>query len=109
MRDSKLLLSLLREMAANPGGRVLFVRKYGMSEEEQARNHHLEQLMDADHAAQTGDYVRITSAGYDFIAAVDNNSESMSTFLDLIKKGHPYLRAAVGALAIFNKLSGGGD
>ncbi len=103
MRDPELLLELLRTMAADEFGRMNLATHMGMSKEEQNRVHHMEQLADAGHAEWyfgSNKFPRITSAGYDFIAAVDNNPRMMSAFLEHLKNGIPYLQAAGAAMSL---------
>ena len=103
MRDPELLLELLRAMAADEFGRMNLPTHLGMSKEEQNRVHHMEQLADAGHAdwyLGSNGLPRITSAGYDFIAAVDKNPKIMDTFLEQLKKGIPYLQAAAAAMSL---------
>ena len=103
MRDPDLLLSLLREMAEKPDGRLTSLRIYlGMGEEERRRKHHVEILADAGHVYWpcSKEHPRITSAGYDFLAAADNHPSCMSKFLDLVKNGIPYLTAVEVAMKL---------
>ena len=90
MRDPKLMLSLLRQMASDDYGRLTMPASFGMSAEEQRHRHHLELLIDAGRAEWTGrqmSIARITNAGYDFINAVDQGEEFINRFLNLINKG----------------------
>ena len=103
MRDPELLLSLLREMAEKPDGRLTTLRIHlGMSEAELRRKHHVEILADAGHVywSCSKKHPRITNAGYDFIAAADGHPSCMSKFLDLVKSGIPYLPAVEGAMKL---------
>ena len=90
MRDPKLMMSLLREMASDNYGRMMMPASIGMSAEEQRRRHHLELLIDAGRVEWTGpqkSMTRVTNAGYDFINAVNQGEEFLHRFLELIDKG----------------------
>ena len=103
MRDPELMLSLLREMAARDDGRIVAVLTFEPRVDAERRYHHLELLVDADHALWTSmGVVRITNAGYDFIAAVDHGEGVHKKFLALLERGLPYLPAAKGALEILD-------
>ena len=103
MRDPELLLELLRTMAADEFGRMNLPAHLSMSKEEQNRVHHMEQLADAGHAEWelgSNKFPRITSAGYDFIAALDKNPKIMGAFFDQLQKGIPYLQAVAAAMSL---------
>lgn len=76
-----------------------------MSENDIRKIHHMEMLVDAQHAEwPPNQFPRITSAGYDFIEAVDKNPSIMEKFLELSGKGMPYFRAAQAVIEATAKL-----
>ena len=67
MRDSELMLSLLREMARHSSGQIIMPNTMGADESFYRKRHHLELLIDDGYAEWTGpqeSIARITSAGY---------------------------------------------
>ena len=99
MRNPELLLQLLREMAAQPDGRIPMAFTIDGDE----RVHHMLLLKDAGHASWRGDTnPRITNAGYDFIEAYDKNPQAKQRFLDLWSKAVPYARAAKEAVELIS-------
>lgn len=102
MRNSELLIDLLRQMAEEPDGTIIFPLTMGMSDQDLAKHHHLELLADSGHAERksAGDLFRITNDGYDFLNAVENNEPAKSKFLELSSKGMPYLAAVTQVLAL---------
>ena len=102
MRDPELMLSLLREMAAQPDGRRAVYVALNMGEEARREVHHLEILTDAGHVewSEPRKLPRITNAGYDFIEAADKNEQCMAKFLYLLGKGIPYLSAVKFAMEL---------
>ena len=105
MRDSEMMVSLLREMEAEKGGRITIFWHMGMGEEELHRYHNVELLIDAGHAKWTGpqkSIVRITNDGYDFVHAFDANRSFRKKYLELFEKGFPYIRAVDKAMSLFS-------
>ena len=102
MRSDDLLLTLLREMASSPDGRMILFKAAGMDEERQRRYHHMELLADAGLAEwdEPKKNPRITNAGYDFIEAVDKNSQAMETFKKMLRDGVPLVQAVSAALSL---------
>ena len=87
MRDPELLLQLLREMAEQPNGRI----PMALTMDDDKRVHHMLLLVDTGLASWRGNlYPRITSAGYDFIAAYDKDPQARQKFWDLLEKAMPY-------------------
>ena len=108
MRDPDLMLSLLREMSEHSSGWVIMPATLGMSELEMHRRHQLELLIDSGHAVWTGpnrDIARITSAGYDFLAATENFEPVRERFLERINAGIPYLDAVRVAMDLLGRLT----
>lgn len=107
MRDPELLISMLREMSEQEGGFIAAPLVYGDQGEDLRRHHHADLLNDVGHAEWTSDSViRITSQGYDFIHAIDNQPEAKAKFLDLFGKGMDYLHAAIRAIELASKAAG---
>ena len=101
MRDPKLMISLLHEMAAEEFGRIATSYSYGMSIDEQKRYHHLELLVDTKHAEWVdGHFVRITNTGYDFINAIGQDQKYRDQFLDLFNRGMKFVDAAAKIIKI---------
>ena len=101
MRDPKLMISLLHEMAAEASGRIVTLYSYGMNNDEQNRYHHLELLIDAKHAEWVdGHFVRITNTGYDFINAIGQDQKYRDQFLDLFNRGMKFVDAAAKIIKI---------
>ncbi len=110
MRDSDLMLSLLREMANNPFGRIRAAMTAGMNEDEQRRVHHIELLVDAGHAEwETPGRrdVRITNAGYDFLNAVSQDETYKDQFADYFNRGMSFVEAARRIVDLVGKAAGG--
>lgn len=58
--------------------------------------HHLELLIDANHAHRVSrSEVRITNAGYDFLAAVEKDEKFKKMFHEYFGAGATYLDAAI--------------
>ena len=103
MRDSDLEVSLLREMANNPGFQVMSPAHLGMSEEELHRRHHLQLLIDDGYAEWTGpqhSIARITSAGHNRLAATDTTSVPSSVHINMEAKGNRNI--LIGNIGTFN-------
>ena len=95
MRDPELMLDLLREMAESADGRMMVVQRFGMSEDERKRIHHIEMLSDASHVDWLSDSMaRITNEGYDFLQAIQQGDTYRTKFIERINKGIEYVRVA---------------
>ena len=98
MRDPELLLKLLRQMANDPAGRIIVYPKLMDTSSETLRVlHHVDLLVDANHAMREPDgniYVRITNDGYDFLQAIDADPKYLKNFLDMLVNGATYINAA---------------
>ena len=112
MRDPELMLSLLQEMSEDNMGQLIVPMRIGMGVLEQRRHHHVALLVDAGHAAWTGDQysvARITNAGYDFLNAATNPTHGKrvwSRFVELFNSGVSYVRAAQTACEFAAKAMG---
>ena len=99
MRDPELLISLLREMSNIHTGKIPMIESFGMSESEQHRYHHAEQLVDAGHAVWNDpdkkNLLRITTAGHDFLSAIEEQPKAHNYFVELMNKGLPYVDVAL--------------
>ena len=107
MRDPELLIDLLKEMSDDDLGRMIVPLTMGADKNEFNRHHHAELLVDAGHADWTSmdqQVVRITNAGYDFLAAVDKQPKAKKRFLDLFNTGASYVQAALKAIELANSL-----
>ena len=97
MRDPELMLSLLKEMADDSYGRIMMPAHIGMSPEEQKRRHHVELLIDANHAewaSEQESIARITNTGYDFLNAIEQGETAKQRFVRLFNSGMRYVSAA---------------
>lgn len=95
MRDPELLVTLLRKMsvADDKSGRMFSSNTLDGRDPEE--RHHLELLIDAGQAEWISDHViRITSDGYDFLNAIDNDENTWKKLLEYLDKGIPYVIAA---------------
>ena len=103
MRDPELLITLLREMADRPDGRIVMAVTLGMSEEEQRRKLHIELLADAGLVEwyDTKKFPRITSAGFDFIEAINKRKGARERFLEVLDTGAPLLSAVSAVASLF--------
>ena len=110
MRDPDIMLSLLREMAKDPLGRIEASMTFDMDEDEQRRFHHIELLIDAGHAEWTarGQEARITNAGYDFLNAVSQDETYREKFVDYFNRGMSFVEAASKIVDLVGKVAGGG-
>ena len=85
MRNTEVMLELLREMADSVDGRVMAPLTMGASEERRSRHHYVEILADADCAEWVGNSVaRITNTGYDLLNAIaqdETNSDKLDRWL----------------------------
>ena len=107
MRDTDLMLALLREMADQPDGRVAATVAMGASEDCRRRHHHVEILVDARYAEWAGEgMARITNAGYDFLNAVSQDDEQKSRFRQLLAQGMSLLEAGSRIVDSVGKLAG---
>lgn len=107
MRDPAMLVDLLKEMADQSRGHLQCRQYLGMSDEDQSRYHHVELLVDAGHAAWLSPgLARITNDGYDFIQAIDKQQAASDKFSELFHAGATYLKAAMEAVNLANKLAG---
>ena len=107
MRDPELLIDLLKEMSDDDLGRAIVPLTMGADKDGFHRHHHAELLVDAGHAEWTGmdeQIVRITNAGYDFLAAVDKQPKAKGRFLDVFNAGASYMHAALKAIELANSL-----
>ena len=107
MNDPNLLLKILREMAADNEGRLICVLTSGSSSADRRIRHHIEQLVDVGYSAWISDrreIVRITSAGYDFLRAVDANAEAKKRFFDGMSKGLPFAHAAMKTVELVKEM-----
>ena len=100
MRDPELLLTLLREMANEPDGRMFpYVRtgKHRSSQEEGSLvRYHLELLIDPNHAQRVSRAeVRITNDGYDLLNAIGQDNKNRIDFLNYFNAGATYVEAAM--------------
>ena len=95
MRDTELLLSLLREMGNKPHGRTIVKTFLGMDEQTQQRHHHAELLVDAGHAEWSEGLLRITNDGYDFLNAIDADPKHLEQFHQYFNTGARYADAAM--------------
>jgi len=88
MRDTELLIDLLRRMASDEAGRIMIRKVYGRSQKER---HHAELLTDAGHADWVSEQtLRITTHGYDFLNAIDNQPKALDGFIESFEKGVTY-------------------
>ncbi len=110
MRDPDMMLSLLREMANDPLGRIEASMTFDMDEAEQRRVHHVELLIDAGYAEWTarGHEARITNAGYDFLNAVSQDETYREKFVDYFNRGMSFVEAASKIVDLVGKAVGGG-
>ena len=100
MRDPALMLTLLHEMADERNGRIApYVRrnKTGSTpEEDSIVRHHLELLIDANHAERVSRAeVRITNDGYDFLNAIKQDKKYEKNFFEYFHAGATYVEAAI--------------
>lgn len=98
MNDPNLLLEILREMAADNEGRLVCLLTTGSNDADRRVRHHVELLVDDGYSAWTSErreIARITSAGYDFLRAVDANEDAKRRFFDGMAKGLPFAHAAM--------------
>ena len=100
MRDPETLITLLKQMAERPNGRISMPVYLAMPEPQQKRKHHMELLHDAGLAdwSEPNKHPRITNAGYDFIEAIDKKKGAREKFIEVLSTGAPLL-SAVGAVA----------
>ncbi len=103
MRDPELLITLLRQMAQQPDGRIRMAIHLGMSESERKRKFHIELLTDAGLVEwyDTKTYPRITNAGFDFIEAIDKKKGAREKFFEVLDKGAPLLNAVNSVADLF--------
>ena len=97
------MLSLLREMADDENGRIVVPQHFGMSKEEQSRRHHVELLIDAEHAEWTSEQesiARLTNTGYDLVNAIYARDNDKRKFLELLSRGVAYIDAANTAVTL---------
>lgn len=106
MRDPEYLIQLLKEMSDRVDGRILCPKTLDSEESALNRYHHVEQLVDADHAEWVNKLgvARIKSQGYEFLNAIESQPKAKKEFLDLINKGVSYADAAVRAISLVEKL-----
>ena len=105
MRDPELLISLLREMAQEPDGRIKSITVHlGMSDDEQKRKLHVELLADAGLVEwfEVSKFPRITNAGFDFIEAIDKKKGAWEKFVEKLETGAPLLNAVNAVADLFN-------
>ena len=103
MRDSEMLMALLKEMSDDKHGRIQSIMFLGMSDDDLNRSHQIELLVDAGHAAwgdARGDQARITNDGYDFLSAYNKQQPVRDRFAELLDKGVPYVKAALEAMKL---------
>ena len=102
MRDPEKIIALLKEMDEEEDGRIDVPWFWGDDDDARPRHHHVELLVDAGHAQWLDEFqrgARITTAGYDFLNAVDNQPKAKQRFLDAYRAGNPYAEAVLKAMA----------
>ena len=104
MRDPELLVSLLREMAEQPDGRIRAIVHLSMSESERKRKFHIELLTDVGLVEwyDINKFPRITNAGFDFIEAIDKKKGAWEKFIEVLDTGAPLLNAVSAVADLFN-------
>ena len=112
MRDTNLMISILREMASEDNrdpGRILVVETLDASKDELKRQLHVNLLVDAGHAKwESEQLVRITNEGFDFLNGIDNQPKAKALFDEAMSKGIRYVDAAAKVVG-FLKNMGIGD
>lgn len=111
MRDPELLITLLRSMSHNSSGRSGHHIVTGGGDEAMKKVHHMELLVDAGHAEWVTDgptvyEIRITTAGYDFLNAIEKQPKVKDKFLNGFEAGLPYLQAVTNALEVVSRFGG---
>ncbi len=106
MRDPEYLIQLLKEMSDRADGRILCPKTLDSDESALNRYHHVEQLVDADHAEWVNKLgvARIRSQGYEFLNAIESQPEAKIEFLHLLSKGVSYADAVAKAINLVEKL-----
>ena len=107
MRDTELLIELLRRMAENAHGTTILIKSLGMRGGDVSEYHHGELLADVGHAEWTSgkkQVLRITSTGYDFLNAIDREPEAKIRFKQLMEKGLSYADVALRVIEFVRHL-----
>ena len=107
MRDPEMMIALLREMAENSYGEVMFSKTYGMSEEAQHRLHQGELLADEGLAEwRSESMLRITNRGYEFLAAISQDNAYPLQFAEWLDRGTSVANAAAKIIELAGKAIG---
>ena len=107
MRDPELMIGLLREMAEDPYGQVMFRKFLGMSDEAQHRLHQGELLADEGLAEwRSESMLRITNRGYEFLAAIGQDNAYQAKFAEWLDRGASVASAAAKIIELAGKAVG---
>ncbi len=107
MRDIDQMIDLLDEMASEPGGLILLVRTFDMSEAEEQRIHNADLLQDTGLALWvSASGIRITNDGYDFLNAVKRDRPTyVNRARKLLEEGKSLLSVVANVIAVVDALN----
>ena len=107
MRDTELMIALLKEMAEDSYGHVMLIKTLGMGESTQSRLHHAELLADEGLADWRSDsMLRITNHGYEFLAAIEQDKSYREKFADWLDRGASVASATAKIVELAGKAIG---